>query len=65
MAQPVRARTQSADWVDLVHPDIPDGVHRCSESAVAHWEARGWKRKDKPSGTPRSGSAAAKTGSES
>ncbi len=38
-----RARSTPAGWVVLAHDGI-EGTHRCPESAVAHWEDRGWRR---------------------
>lgn len=64
MARIVRARALPEDWVELEHPDVEGGTHRCAEHAVAHWEARGWRRVA-PTSSPADPKAPAKAATKS
>ena len=56
-----RPRAVPSDFVEMEHSGI-EAPLRCSEEAVPHWEARGWKRVSAKSSKKASGGAA--SGSE-
>lgn len=44
------ARRLPPGWVEMTHAGV-EGTHRVAPTAVAHWEARGWKPKSDDSAT--------------